>query len=330
MKNARIALGALAGMAFLAAATPASADPATAEALFKAGSALFEGGKFNEACDKFAESYRQDAQIGTEKAQAVACEKAGRLATAWATWNHLAFDATKTGDSALASGSREKAAVLEPRLSKLTIATADAATPGLLIRRDGQDIGAGALGTAIPVDPGAHVIEATAPGYEVWQTTVTVGAASDQKIVTIPSLTKKAEGGAMADGGSPPNKTKRIVSYVVGGVGLASIGLGATMGILAASDKSSATSDPSLCSNDKCSPAGKAKIDSASTKATVSTIGFGVGIAAVGAGVFLWITSRGTAPAASDSAPAAAPAPAAAFIPSVGPQGAGLTYARTF
>jgi hypothetical protein len=120
------------------------------------------------------------------------------------------------------------------------------------------------------------------------------------------------------------------VSYVVGGVGLASIGLGATMGILAASDKSSATSDPSLCSNDKCSPAGKAKIDSASTKATVSTIGFGVGIAAVGTGVFLWITSRGTAPAASDSAPAAAPAPAAAFIPSVGPQGAGLTYARTF
>ncbi|HVY48368.1 MAG TPA: hypothetical protein VHB21_20915, partial [Minicystis sp.] len=309
----------------LAAAPPALADQATAEALFRDGRALMQQNKLAEACSKFQESERQDPQLGTLLALADCFAKSGKTASEWAAYNQVAFEAKKRGDMARADAATKKAAELEPNLSKLTINAADGATPGLLIRRDGEDIGSGALGTAIPVDPGAHVIEATAPGYEVWQTTVTVGQNRDVKTVLIPALQKKPEGAGGPAGaeGTAANPTKRNIGFIVGGVGLASLGLGAVTGIVAIGDKSDADKN---CPNKTCNAAGRSKIDSANTMALVSTIGFGVGIAAVGTGLFLVLTSRGSQPATQEPAPA----PAARLVPSFGPQGGGMNLVGTF
>ncbi len=102
--------------------------------------------------------------------------------------------------------------------------------------------------------------------------------------------------------------------------------MGVVTGILAMGDKSDADK---LCGPNKtCDAAGRAKVDSASTKALISTIGFGVGIAGIGAGVALVLTSRGSQPAA-DAAPPP-PAPTARLIPVVGPTGGGLSLSGTF
>ena len=69
-----------------------------------------------------------------------------------------------------------------------------------LLSLDGLQIGRAALGTPTPVDPGKHVVEAKAPGKKPWSETVEIGAASDNKTVTVPVL--EVEPGALA--GAPP------------------------------------------------------------------------------------------------------------------------------
>ncbi len=182
-----------------------------------------------------------------------------------------------------------------------------------MIRRDGEEVGKAVLGTPIALDPGPHVIEATAPGYQVWQTTITLGKESDAQTVNIPALTVA------------PRKTSgiRTASYVVGGVGLAGVVVGGVFGGLAASAKSTLKTE---CPGNVC-PAGQPADDlaGARSKALVSTLGVAVGGAALATGVVLFLVSGKGEP--TDEA---RPTPAAAFTPVFGPQGGGLSFTRSF
>ncbi len=72
-----------------------------------------------------------------------------------------------------------------PRLTIELAAGAD--TPGLSIRRDDVEIDRGLLGTSLPVDPGRHVVEASAPGHHSWKTEVNARERSGVR-VNIPVL----------------------------------------------------------------------------------------------------------------------------------------------
>lgn len=300
--------------ALVLGSAPAFADDnkAVAESLYQAGLKLMEGGKFTEACPKFVESQRLDAASGTQIALAKCYDKSGKNASAWALYKDIAFSFKKAGNAAGEKAANDKADELEKKLSKLQINAAGDA-PGLVIRRDGEEVGKAVLGTPIAVDPGPHVIEATAPGYQVWQTTVQIGKESDNQSVNIPALTmapKKAN-------------SLRTASYVVGGVGVAGLVVGGIFGGLAASGKSKLKTE---CPNNAC-PTGAAADDLASTKgkATISTIGIAVGGAALATGVVLFIVSG-----KSESKDDAKPAPAAAFVPVFGPQGGGFSFNGSF
>src|SRR5262249_15309132 len=108
----------------------------------------------------------------------------GKTASAWAQFKEAAFQARKSQQPEREAAANQEVANLEPKLSKLQINAAD--TPGMIIRRDGKEVGKGALGIPVAVDPGPHTIEATAPGYTVWSTTVEIGKESDMKTVAIP------------------------------------------------------------------------------------------------------------------------------------------------
>src|SRR5262249_29998351 len=84
----------------------------------------------------------------------------------------------------------KQAAVLEPRLPKLTITAAKPA-PGLSVTRDGIAVDPGVLGTALYVDPGSHRIDASAPGYVAASLSVTL-TESQVETVAIPELAAKA------------------------------------------------------------------------------------------------------------------------------------------
>src|SRR5688572_3592069 len=109
--------------ATLAAAGPARAQGrgvsiATAEALFREGTALLDEKKFAEACPKLAESHRLDPATGTLLALAFCHEGEGRLASAWAEFAEVAGRAREEGRTDRELVAREHAANLEPRLAR--------------------------------------------------------------------------------------------------------------------------------------------------------------------------------------------------------------------
>lgn len=321
---------------------PAASGEATplAQTLFEEGRRLMEAKQYAPACPKFEESLRLRPGTGTRINLALCNEALGRTATAWAQFKEVLFAAKKEGNEAREAFAKEHIDAIEPRLAKLKI---DAeATPGMVIRRDGQEIPAAALGTPIPVDPGAHIIEATAPGYSVWSTNIELTAAAEVKTVAIPKLTPQpaAEGTAAAPPGAPAptpasggGDTRRIAGFAIGGVGVAALGVGVVLGILAAGDASSAEDDAALCPGKVCSPEGREAVDTASTKALVSTLGIGVGVAAIGAGAFLILTAAPSTPTATKES--ARPrrgwaAPTARVVPALGPAGGGISVLGAF
>jgi hypothetical protein len=296
-----------------ASAHAAGGDKAVAESLYQAGLKLMTDGKDSEACPKLVESQRIDPASGTQLALAKCFDKTGKSASAWALYKDIAFAFKKAGNLAGEKAANDKADALEKTLSKLQINAAGDA-PGLVIRRDGEEVGKAVLGTPIAVDPGPHVIEATAPGYQVWQTTVTLGKENDTQAVNIPALT------------AVPTKANslRTVSYVVGGVGVAGLVVGGIFGGLAIGDKGKLTD---ACKTPTSCPSGtQATIDSAKSKALISTLGLAVGGAALATGVVLFIVSGGKSEPKDD----AKPEPKAAFVPVFGPHGAAFSFTRSF
>ena len=301
------ALALLLGLSTLSL-TASAGDKALAEALFQSARDLMKDGNYAEACPKFEQSHRADPSAGTLLNLAKCYELLGRTASAWAQYKEAAVLARNSGRTAQQAAAEEGAAQLEPGLSKLTIVGPSPAVPGLVVRRDGTDVGSG-LGIALAVDPGSHTIEASAPGYETWSTEIEVGAEGDKQSVTIPPLVE-AEGStdtptATPDTSEPSSETTRTtpedtgggsnlrtVGFIVGGVGVALAGTGLVFGALAQSQASDAENDATLCPNKECTPEGRAEIDGAKSKALISTIGVGVGAAAIVTGVVLILTSK--------------------------------------
>jgi len=82
------------------------------------------------------------------------------------------------------------AAALEKTLSRLAIVVPPAVGTlgGFVVRRDGEEVGPATWGSALPVDPGVHAIEASASGKLVWKTTVMVGPVGQKETVTVAPL----------------------------------------------------------------------------------------------------------------------------------------------
>jgi tetratricopeptide (TPR) repeat protein len=168
---------------------PARADVtaeqrAAAQVLFDDARQLMTDKRYAEAGAKLEESLRLDPALGTLLNLAECQSQLGKTASAWANFQDGAFQAKSRGDTKREALARAKAAALEPRLSTLKVNAA----PGAEIRRDGALIAASALTSALPVDPGEHVISASAPGKKVWQTRVVVKDGADRVVLDVPAL----------------------------------------------------------------------------------------------------------------------------------------------
>src|SRR4051812_7008556 len=156
----------------------AAADKATAEVLFDQGKALLLEGKLAEACPKLAESLRLDTGIGTMLYLAECYERSGMTASAWAQFREAQATASKDGD-AREKIAKERADLLEPKLSRFSVMVPSASdVAGLVVTRDGTPIGRAAWGVDAPIDPGRHVIGASAPGRQLRETTIEIAPES--------------------------------------------------------------------------------------------------------------------------------------------------------
>jgi hypothetical protein len=167
-----------------------TANVAAAEALFRDGKARMAAKDYATACPKLADSYKLDPATGTLLALALCHERDGKVASAWGEYTDAVARSKREGRADREKAAQEKVVALEGKLSQLTIAVAPgvAATPGIEITRNSAPVGAGTLGTAVPVDPGSYAVEATAPRKKPWRGKVFVGASSDRQTLIIPLL----------------------------------------------------------------------------------------------------------------------------------------------
>lgn len=306
------ALVTTAGIAPKVHAEPTAADKALATTLFKAGRALMNAGEIAKACRKFEESQRLDPAGGTLLNLAVCHEKEGRTATAWFELLDALAVARREGRDDRAKLAQEHIAAVEPSLPRMiVIVPANADLPALQIRRNGGLIGRSAWATAMPVDPGEHVIEATAPGRRTFRKRVTARPGVVQAVTIEP----------LEDLG--PRRTPRLglrtAGFVAGGVGLLWIGVGSFYGLRTFAKRSQSND---LCPGGSCSVNGVKLNDEAKLAADLSTVSFTLGAIGVGLGATLLVLGHAPEEPSKGDAPR--------VRVSIGPAGAAVAVQSAF
>lgn len=310
-------------------------DPTLAESLFREGKGLMDAGDFARACPKLEESQRQDPASGTLLALAYCYEQAGKTASAWGTYNSAAMRARQEGRSDREQAARERGTALEQKLSTLTLEVpADVAqSPGFTVRRDGETVPPAAWGSAVPLDPGEHLIEVSADGKKPWQAKVSLGANADKQKLQVPPLeagpaapaapppVAPPQAAPSADEGSKGGSSLPIIGLVTGGVGVVALGVGTYFGLRAKSLNDDSKEQGCNAQNE-CTPTGGEKRDDAKSAATASTIAFVVGGVLTAGGVALYLIGS-----SSNESP---PAAALAVSPALGPNQAGFALSGKF
>jgi len=284
---------------------------AAAQALFERGRALVEQGQFAEACPKFAESQRLEPGIGTLLWLADCYESSGRTASAWASFKEAGAAAALRHDDR-ERVARERAAELEPRLSRLSIAPApDAPTSTIEVRRDGMTIGSAEWGLPLPLDPGPHTVAATAPGRRSWSVTVVVEPTGGTLSVTIPALAPENSVGRHGEGDRPssdrhvpelrshaPGMGQQIAGLAVAGLGLAGLAVGTVFSLKAKSTYDQSNSSGHCLPDNECDTIGKNSRKDAYALATAATVVMSIGAVGISGGAVLFFTApRQGAPA---------------------------------
>jgi serine/threonine-protein kinase len=298
-------LVALALVAASAHAQPTDEARARADALFREGQDLLTAGQIPTACARLEESQRLDPKLGRLLNVAYCHEKLGRVATAWSEYNQAAALAVQTKQAERESFARKQASQLSQKLSFIRLDLASAPEVSQ-VTVDGASLTRDQWTVPFPVDPGDHALTFAGARRKVRTQTVAVSTAGTTRIAVAPlepegstptpeaSPARPAEQEALpsqppqADPvAPPPARGSRVPGFVVGGVGVAALGVGVAFGVRAITLKSDA--DPQ-CPNRMCTQSGLATIGDAKTAATISTIGLAVG--AVGVGLGTWLVLR--------------------------------------
>ncbi len=317
----------VASLAGLLAASTARADApgddarAQADAEFTEGKRLLDQGQTAAACARLAHSQELDPKLGRLLNLAFCHEQEGKTASAWGEYNAAAALAAQKGQPDRVDFAREHANSVAKRLSFLHL---DVPAGAGSVEIDGGALPRERWTMPVPLNPGAHKVTVSAAGKKPVSVAVTLSTDPGVLDLKIPALqddsSASTQGPAAEAAGEPessPHSTggHRAPAYIAGGVALVGLGVGAVAGMQAMSKKSDADAN---CPNKQCNPAGRAMISDAQTAATVSTVGFGVGLAGAAAAIWLLIRSSGDEPAA------------ARVTPVLGPKTAGLGLEGTW
>jgi hypothetical protein len=324
----------LATLAIVSVASPVRAqDPGAAETLFQEGRRMMEAGRYAEACPKFQVSLKLAAGLGTELNLADCYEKNGQTATAYATFLDVMALAQKANRPDRERVARERAKQLEARVPKVVV-NLEEHSPGIVVKRDGQVLEASSFGTPVPIDPGRHSLEASAPGKRTWTSELDVPFRGETMTVKIPGLeapgatakearpaasssapaaAQAANAGPKADevpagaaakpasrDGHLGTNPQRPIGIITAGAGVAGVGVGVALGLLAKSKLDQASAN---CVAGMCNGKGFDLTQQAGSIADLSTIAFVGGGLALATGIVLYFT----APTVKKESPGAAP-----------------------
>lgn len=193
---------------------------------------------------------------------------------------------------------------LKQRIPTVIVSRGDGAQAAV-IELDGVQLGSKSIGIEVPLDPGPHVVRATASGYRDFEETLSVSE-GDREEITIELVPVPAAVAPVA----PPPKTAPVqpegekgfgmLPFVVGGSGLV---LAAVGGVLLGVSQSKANEALELCGGTDCTALGdtdgdawyeaRSALDSARTMEAIGWVGVGVGVSALAAGTVMFFVDPG-------------------------------------
>jgi hypothetical protein len=251
------------------------------------------------------QAYSLDHGAGTLLALAICHDGAGKPALALREFRESLSVAVRANrpDRVILAESHVQA--LEASVPRIQIHPPTPEPAGLELTLDGSAVDRAAMIAGIPVDPGAHVIEARCPSADPWRTQIDVGKTSTPVVVDIPALggtvsTATPTGRVPQRGSSTPH----TFGWIAGGLGAAATAVGTGFGFAAFQAEARSRE---ACPGDLCSQAGVDSNREARRDALVSDVTFtAAGVALAGA-VFLLTRGRSTS---SDPTALGAGAPA--------------------
>jgi hypothetical protein len=284
-----------------------------ADAEFAAGKKLLDDGQTAAACARFAKSQDLDPKLGRLLNLAFCHEQEGKIASSWNEYNAAAAMAAQKAQPDRVDFAREHATAVAKRLSFLHL---DVPAGVDVVQVDDAGVPRDRWAMPMPLDPGPHKVQLTGANKKPATAAVQVSSEPGVQDLLLPpladehteTLSQVAAPSTIATPASDADGTShasRLPAYVVGGVAIVGLGVGAIAGLQAMSKKSEADSQ---CPAKQCDPAGRAIISDAQTAATVSTVGFGVGIAGAVATVWLYVHESSARPQTARLTPVIGPA----------------------
>ncbi|NUP13142.1 MAG: hypothetical protein HOW73_44445 [Polyangiaceae bacterium] len=277
----------LPALALFSVALPAAAQSEkTSEQLFLEAKADVQAGRLDEACPKFEASHRVSQNVGALLSWADCEEQRGRLATALRLWEDGGRRVANETDRRDYVASRINA--LKPRVPAWTISVGNPAAQNAKITIDGKAIQLGS--DPVLVDPGDHIVTATADGMKAETKTVqAVESKSETVVVFAPAAeTTNAPSRPIEPRPEAPTdssaSTLKIAGWITGAIGLGgAAAFGATAGVIAdRCDLEGTNADGEPLDGNGC-PSGSQGL------LVGNAVTLGVGIAGLGVGVGLLI-----------------------------------------
>jgi hypothetical protein len=330
---------------FIAPPRVASASPEAApraESLFREGKAAFERGDYEIACPQLAESQRLEPAGGTLLALALCYEAWGKNATAWALFQEAEVVARRQRRPDRERVAKQRAALLEPGLSFLTITVESSADESVEVFLDGLRVGEAAYGARTAVDVGAHVVEARHGGEQFFVRTVEL-AGKEVVSITVPAPPAASGRGGVRENAATPSPAspapaasaagpvtakpppaasssdqagsgsalQRYVPAALLGVGVATLLVGGYFGVRAFRGSSEVESK---CPNDPCSASLKSVHESSKSDASLATWLMSAGAVTAGVGTYLILRNPASEPRVSASRHSVSTGPKGVFV----------------
>lgn len=263
--------------------------------------------RYEQALDKFQRVARVRESASVRYRIASVLESLGRLREARDAFRALAAkkpDLEKK-EHEIADSSAERAAALDKKIPKLVVRTDKAPPQDMRVTVDGASVPASQQPRSIELDPGEHVVQASAPNTREFETHVKLAEGSEVALVVPVDPPAPPPPPPPPGGETPPPEKNNTLAYVALGAGGVLLATGIVLLVIRENDIAAIHSK---CPRDVCPTSAKDEIESDRDQAKLfGPLGFGlaaVGVAAGAAGVYLLVK-----PSSASSAPPSNGAP---------------------
>jgi len=311
MRNVLWLAASAAALGFVRGLSAASAcDEARGRELFAQGRAVEDSSDMAAACERYAASMAACERASTAVKLGYCRRREGSYVAAWQVFQHARELNNRVPSAYRPDLERE----IQEALRQIPTARIEVETQpdGLSVELDGKPLPASEVGRFFPVEPGEHVVVATAPGH---RTVTSKFVGQEQQLVVIRLALVPEAAGVLASGSEPPRTTpaalpapspsrvqpapplgggdgdgsgQRTAGMIATGAGVVGLGAAGVLGILTLqrvreSDKHCPYPDGS------CDPRGVELRNEASELQTAGFIVGGASLAVASAGLLLWL-----------------------------------------